>query len=655
MKRSSKIMIPKIFLSALLALILCAVSAIAVFCYTQPMEDKSYNLSLLAEDGQEWEGEKGWSVYSDQQGKRKNLIPDGFGGYGGLDYAGQTFYFSREMTETLDSPTLRIGVANRSISVFLDDTLIYTDCPEADNRIGYLELPMLEFDKSEPVVVSLPLDYVGHTLTIAQSTPLYSEKQNGDDTVYPCEVTLYCGYSYESSLISDTSRTMIPAALLFALESLLLIAFVWNSTLGKTVLTLPALALAVLFQMCGILAQAPFFYQYFNALPIDLVWLSFHLSVGALLIFITIKSTMLRPLLIGITILQWCSIALYCIVQCTSLLEYGDLYIFIKDLPQYIGFASMLAVLVCSFLQWKNGSRFFRRYSQASLIITAIYTVFLLISIPVFSKYPAYIFNLLCSDIQIFLPNFTLKMIWNLCLFSGVIAIIIELVEKESTRRTENAVLSARNELAMESYENLCRQSEEVMMLRHDTMKHYALLHTMAQENPEQLPDYLEELIGQIKEIRPVIQSGNKMLDIIINGKLGIAADKGIRVEIIRSQAPEKLPLTDAQLCSLITNILDNAITAASSCDAKKPYIKLDFHCKNNNFVFLCENTMKAYGQPPEKSPRRKDGQGQQKIPMTEHGYGLKIIRRIMKNFDDMISIETDRNVFKISIIIPLE
>ena len=187
-------------------------------------------------------------------------------------------------------------------------------------------------------------------------------------------------------------------------------------------------------------------------------------------------------------------------------------------------------------------------------------------------------------------------------------------------------------------------------MLRHDTMKHYELLYTMAQQNPKQLPDYLEQLIGEMKEIRPIVQSGNQMLDIIINGKLGIAADKGITVEIIRSQAPEKLPLTDTQLCSLITNIFDNAIAAASAGDVKNPYIKLDFHCKNNNFVFLCENTMN-----PEQSSHRRTNERQQKIPMSEHGYGLKIIRRIMKNFDDMISIENYGNIFKLSIIIPLE
>lgn len=651
---ATKSFIPKICLSVLLSLILFAVSLAAVFYYTQPMEDKSYNLSLLAEDGQEWEGEKGWTVFSDEKGKRKNLVPDGFGGYNGLDYTGQTFYFSREMTEELESPSLRIDVANRSVSIFLDDTLIYTDCPDADNRIGYLKLPMLEYDKSEPVVVSLPLDYAGHTLTIAQSTPPYSEKQDGTDTVYPCSVTLYCGYSYESGLIAETSQTMIPAVLLLALEILLLTAFVWNSMLGNIAFSLPALATAAFFQLCGILVKAPFAYQYFKEMPIDLERLSFYLSIGALLIFITIKSEKLRKLFLGITILQLSSVVLYCIVKGTQLIEYGELYLFLVNLAQIIGFLSLLAVLICSFIQWKNGIRFFRHYSQTVLIIIGIYGVFLLISLMFSADYAKSVFERIFNDAINLMPVFTLNLLWYICLISGVISIIIELFEKETARRTENAVLTARNKLAMESYENLCRQSEEIMMIRHDTMKHYALLQTMAQQNPKQLPDYLEQLIGEMKEIRPVVQSGNQILDIIINGKLGIAADKGISVEIIRSQAPEKLPLTDAQLCSLITNILDNAISAASSIGVLKPYIKLDFHCKNNNFVFLCENSMDQnkcnFDSQPDNSKAH-----QQKIPMKNHGYGLKIIRRIMKNFDDMIDIETDKNVFKLSIIIPLE
>lgn len=107
------------------------------------------------------------------------------GGYLGLDYPGQTFYYSRKLTEKLDSPTLQISAVNRSVAVFLDDTMLYTDCPEQDGGIGELELPMLEFDRMEPVTVSLPPDYLGHTLTIAQASPVISELQGGGRRGFP--------------------------------------------------------------------------------------------------------------------------------------------------------------------------------------------------------------------------------------------------------------------------------------------------------------------------------------------------------------------------------------------------------------------------------------------------------------------------------------
>ena len=60
----------------------------------------------------------------------------------GADYLGQTFYYSRTLTE------------------------------ELDNRIGYLELPMLMFNRTDAIIISLPPDYLGKTLTIAQSGPV---------------------------------------------------------------------------------------------------------------------------------------------------------------------------------------------------------------------------------------------------------------------------------------------------------------------------------------------------------------------------------------------------------------------------------------------------------------------------------------------------
>ncbi len=129
---------------------------------------------------------------------------------------------------------------------------------------------------------------------------------------------------------------------------------------------------------------------------------------------------------------------------------------------------------------------------------------------------------------------------------------------------------------------------------------------------------YIAELTGLLESVSPVIRCGNAILDIIVNGLLGIAQRKKIRLEITRCQAPETLPLTDIQTSCLFMNILDNAVNVASEPGISQPFIRLDFHCTEQHFVFSCENSTAGEGK---KRSEKSDPQ---------HGYGLKIIRQIM-------------------------
>lgn len=76
------------------------------------------------------------------------------------------------------------------------------------------------------------------------------------------------------------------------------------------------------------------------------------------------------------------------------------------------------------------------------------------------------------------------------------------------------------------------------------------------------------------------------MLDIILNSKLRAAVDAGIQIEFTQIQALEKLPLSDAEPCSLIMNIIDNAVNAASM--AKQRYIRVSSIFKTLSFMFTC-------------------------------------------------------------------
>lgn len=459
------------------------------------------------------------SLYNENRMKTE-LTSNGLGGYSGLSYPGQTFYYSRILTEEAESPVLKIEAVNRTVSVFLDDTLIYTDCPELNNQIGSLTLPMLEYDRMEPITISLPPDYLGKTLTIAQSSPVMSETLTDAGAVWPSVVTLYCGYAYESSLIASAAKTMIPVALLLSLELFLLGAFVLRSFSGILSVRLPVFALAVLLQICSTLTKADFFFQYFQEQPFDLSFFCFHLSIGILLLFLALCASEIRFVYLALAALQWISTLLSAMTQMKWLFPYGDSYVFFMELPKITGFLSLLVMFFGAIILWKLGNRFFRHLVQTSLVLSISYAFFLLVSIPFLPDYAASVFTKITGDIKLLLPNFSLTLVWYLSVISSLVAVMLDISEQETERRTERKVLEAKNKLAMESYENLRCQAEEVNMLRHDTMKHYSLLRELSVHTPERVPGYLDELIGQAKKVRSVVISRNQTLNILLNGTI---------------------------------------------------------------------------------------------------------------------------------------
>lgn len=160
--------------AALLTVTLCIAFGALLLACMRPMEDRAYDLSLT------WAGEsmpegwvydqKGWTVFTQEGDTVTELAPDGQGGFDGLDELGQTVYFSRVLSEEVDNPALRLDTGDSAVTFFLDGAVLYTDCPELAGRIGALRLPMLVWHREEPVLVTLPQNYQGKTLTIAQST-----------------------------------------------------------------------------------------------------------------------------------------------------------------------------------------------------------------------------------------------------------------------------------------------------------------------------------------------------------------------------------------------------------------------------------------------------------------------------------------------------
>lgn len=153
------------------------------------------------------------------------------------------------------------------------------------------------------------------------------------------------------------------------------------------------------------------------------------------------------------------------------------------------------------------------------------------------------------------------------------------------------------------------------------------------------LLSYLDELIGQNERIPVIVQSGSSMIDIILNGRLSNAAALGIEVEISSAQAPQALPMSKADLCSLMLNLMDNALAAASAPTLKRRRIRLDLRVKGGFFVFVCENTCAQCAESPKQG----------------HGLGLKIVKSIAERYDCLMELEHAAGSYKVIIAVPIE
>lgn len=616
-----------------ICLALCLLFGCVLFVYTVPMQDASYDLSLI------WEGEappedwqydqKGWTVFTQEEEQQTILTADGMGGFTGLQKPGQTFYFSRALSETLDSPTLRLDASDRGMAVFLDGELLYTDCPELDNRIGYLALPMLDWDRIEYIVLSLPPDYHGKTLTVAQATSLGEQQEPEADTVvWPCSVQLYCGYSYESGLISESFQTAIPATLCFGTGVLLLSAFLWQLFSGKPDYSLPFLALTTFLWSARQIAMSGFTYHYFGNLPVDAAGLYRLCSLTVLLLFLTSRLTGKRRIFFtALTVLQGILTLPAAVPDINS--RFGFIW---QSISEQIGFYALTGVLVCIGWEWKRKHLFSRFFCPAVLAGLAVATTWIL-AVPTLRREAG-------QQLVLDAYGYFLWKLMALMMAAAVFAALMEWIMKEITRRAETKLLAQQYEIAQSGFENLRRHQEEVMMLRHDMKKHLTFLRQSVSDKGT--IEYLDSLIGQQQVLSPVVQSRNQALDIILNAKLGEAAAKGVTVKVIQADAPESLPLSDTELCALMMNLLDNAIHAAGKTE--KPFLRLDMHQKDGFFVFVCENA--AVPEPPEKSAEKKD--------VMQHGLGMKIMEQIMKRHGNLMEVARLSGSCRVTVALPL-
>ena len=219
------------------------------------------------------------------------------------------------------------------------------------------------------------------------------------------------------------------------------------------------------------------------------------------------------------------------------------------------------------------------------------------------------------------------------------------MIEREKEMH-DKEILIEQAEHINRMYQSLSAEREKQKAQTHDYLNHLNVVLTLAKEgkNTREI-EYLTELIGESESHIDVIDTGNPIINAVLNTKYKESQEKGIIFPLVADNLVN-IPIKDRDLVTILSNILDNAIEAVSDIDNKKINLKIS---RTDDALYIDESN------PYEGDPDIDIDHYTTKTDKTNHGYGLSNIRRTVNECNGECFIDTKDNMFYITIIIPLE
>lgn len=235
-------------------------------------------------------------------------------------------------------------------------------------------------------------------------------------------------------------------------------------------------------------------------------------------------------------------------------------------------------------------------------------------------------------------------------LFTTLIILIIlciSLYDRFLTLTEENAGYKIQAEINR-LQEGYAVQAEETLKdlrsIRHDIKNHLIIIDGYArQKNFEKIREYIHKIHRRFSEI-PLIQTPSVIVSAILNDKAELARQRGIPCEIT-CDFPH-LKADDFSMTTILGNLLDNALTAASKCpdgwmnvSLRQVDSRLIITIDNSHTENICEKSG-VFTSTKSDQPHL-------------HGIGIKNVRKAVKDLNGQIEIYYTEDVFHVGITLP--
>ncbi|WP_100488818.1 sensor histidine kinase [Sporolactobacillus pectinivorans] len=226
-------------------------------------------------------------------------------------------------------------------------------------------------------------------------------------------------------------------------------------------------------------------------------------------------------------------------------------------------------------------------------------------------------------------------------------AILYRIISSGISRHIDKRIAGYQNDLLAKHYEEVQNIYMKMRGWRHDYHNHIQVMKAhLAMEQLDELKDYLDMLDHDLQTVDTVIKTGNIRLDAILNSKLSLMAVYRIKVNA-KAQVPASLSVNEYDLCSIIGNLLDNAMEGCEKVtQIEDRFIRIYIGVFKGQLYISVTNSAGEMKKIRAGNYLTTKGNG--------HGFGLKRIDTLVKKYHGYLNRQNEPGVFATEVMLPL-
>lgn len=222
--------------------------------------------------------------------------------------------------------------------------------------------------------------------------------------------------------------------------------------------------------------------------------------------------------------------------------------------------------------------------------------------------------------------------------------------ERVSVLEREEALLKDVNQAKYKSYQKSREAEDKIRKINHDLNHHFNYLLAYG-DLSEKAKNYILELKGNVNECAKYFETGDGMVDLILEEYKAKAEKNGISFGFVGGFDENGLDVEASAISVILGNLLNNAIEGALRSEAEYKCIDMNLYKIEDKELFI-----KIVNTANTKVININNGLIEtSKEDKEDHGIGMRSVRQMVESCLGRMKISAKDNIFDVEIHLPLK